>query len=183
MDIAILSVICLSVILLVRLWLTLGRAGSAILMALVAIALIACFVFVHSFQAFSKQTQVATVHCEAAATVPHTMLVELNGKTYYLGGDLWMLQSSTIEIQSWLHFLGVSSGYTLDRLDSQFDDPSHQTVKPIQLGGFSLYKKTDLWMFFPLIKSAYGSSVVEPCNGRDYVVLVDVNGDMLAHRA
>jgi hypothetical protein len=122
-------------------------------------------------------------HCGAAANVPHTMLVELNGKTYYLGGDLWMLQSSTIEIQPWLYFLGIKSGYTLDRLDSQFDDPNHDTVKPIQLGGFSFYKNTDLWMFFPLMKSAYGSSVVEPCDGRDYVVLVDVNGDLLAHRA
>lgn len=158
-----------------------GLEWMKALVLLLILALIGAFVLVHlSMTALNSKSQAATVRC--VADVPHHMLVTLNGVSYELAGDHWMLQSSVIEVQPWLYFIGVKSGYTLDRLDSQFDDPNHQTAKPIQLNGFSLYKSTNAWMLFPLIKSAYGNGIIQNCDGRTYNIFVDQSGDMSAER-
>jgi hypothetical protein len=78
--------------------------------------------------------------------------------------------------------LGVKSGYTLDRLTSQYDDQNAHAVKGVELGGFSLYKSTGVWRYIPLI-SAFGSGVIEPCDDQKYAVRVDASGEMYAERA
>jgi len=154
---------------------------AAISLILILLALL--FAFVHFLGTpFSGQAKIATISCQSPA--PHQMLVTLNGSTYELAGDRWTLQSSVVEIQPVWHFLGVTStGGSLDRLDSEFDNPNHPAARPIQLGGFSLYKMTDGWMLAHLIiKSSYGSGVVQNCDDRTYIIYVDQAGDLSAER-
>lgn len=183
MNVSTLAVVVLVCIAGIYLWMKIGKYAMQLIGVLLLIMLGLAFAFIHTFQAFSQQTKIATVHCSMVANKSHTMVLDMNGESYTLEGDRWQLQSSVVEVQPWLQFLGVKSGYTLDRLDSQFDDPNHENVRPIQLGGFSLYKSTDAWMFFPLIRSAYGNGVIQNCDGRTYNVFVDANGDMSANRA
>jgi uncharacterized membrane protein (Fun14 family) len=63
MDITILATIGLTFIVGGCIFYALGKTGSTILLLLAGIAVIGCFIFVHSFQALSKQTFAATVHC------------------------------------------------------------------------------------------------------------------------
>jgi drug/metabolite transporter superfamily protein YnfA len=74
MDITTIALGGLAAIVGVWLWFKLGKAGSTILLLLAGLAVIGCFVFVHSFQAFSQQTQVATVHC---SSLPDTFLTSI----------------------------------------------------------------------------------------------------------
>jgi len=177
-----LALLLLAIVVIV--WLCLKLGGKLIVFLIIGALVGVTFVFVFVHTAFSPlqdNEPVATVVCHSPQ--PHVMLVQINnGLAYALPGDRWMLQTSVIEVQPWMYFLGVQSGYTLDRLDSQFDDPNHETAKPIILNGFSLYKSTDAWMYFPLIKSAYGNAVIQGCDGRQYSIFVDASGDMSARR-
>lgn len=181
------AIIGLLIIVGVWLWLKLGKYIMTMLIIAILVALAGCFVVLHSFQSIG-QAPMATVRCSTVANIPHAMVVELStpggtlSHAYSLSGDRWMLQSSVVEVQPWLYFMGVTSGYTLDRLDGQFDDVNAHSARPIELGGFSLYKSTDAWRYLPLIKSTYGNGVIEPCDGRTYNVFVDKSGKMSAER-
>ena len=165
-------------IVLVALYKRIGAGWMKAIAVFILLFLVVSFVLIHlSFLYLSEgKTQAATLSCNATTTT-------FNGNRYPITGREMMLQTSVVEIQPWLHFLGMKSGYTWDRLDPEFSDTNHPTVRPVQLGGFSLYKATDAWMWFPIIKSAYGNGVVIPCDRRQYNILVDQAGDLSAERA
>src|SRR5215468_593502 len=67
-----------------------------------------------------SSTHVAFVSCSELEQ--HQMTVQLNGQSYEITGDRWELNASIVKIQPWLQFLGMSNGYSLNRLTGQFDD-------------------------------------------------------------
>lgn len=175
-----LALIILGVIVIVYLYRKIGRHGLG-LIGLIAVLLVGyAFFVVHSI---SSDPVAATVTCHQVANQSNTMVVTLNGETYELNGTRWMLQTSVVQVQDWAYFLGIRSGYTLDRLNGQFDDNQQHGQKPIELGGFSLYKSTELWRYVPLIKSSYGNGIILPCDSRTYSVKVDPEGSMHTERS
>jgi hypothetical protein len=177
------ALLILGIIVVVFLYKKIGGNGLVLILIAILVVLGALWAGIHSFTVLSKRNQVATVHCSTIANVPHTMAVSMDGKSYQLEGDRWMLQSSIVEFQDWTLFLGIKAGYTLDRLNSQYNDDKSHSQKPIELGGYSLYKNFPLWRYIPLIKSAYGNGVILPCDGRTYTVFADPNGSMFAQRS
>jgi hypothetical protein len=148
---------------------------------------------VFSFTSFNDRTLVATVQASAVANAAHTMAIELTTYSadgtqthveYEVSGDLWMLQSETIEYQSWVLALGVHSGYHLSRLSGEYSG-SELGSKPVQLGSWSWFNslENNVKLFFPVVKSAYGSSVIDPADGRVYNIYVDNAGDLVSERA
>ena len=176
---SLLAITALSGIALVWLWMKIGKHGMQLIAALLVILVGYAFFVVHSI---SDSPLVASIKCVQVTNQPHAMVVTMNDKSYEMHGDRWMLQTSAVQVQPWMYFLGIKSGYTLDRLNSQYDDDNAHSQKPVELGGFSLYKATDLWRYIPLIRSAYGSGVIEPCDGEKYVVHADASGTMYAER-
>jgi hypothetical protein len=176
---ATLALIIVGLIIVAFLYRKIGARGLG-LIALVVVVLFGYLYFVvHSF---NETSQVSTVTCHQITNTPHTIAVALNDSTYQLKGDRWELNGSVIRIQPWAYWLGVKSGYTLDRLTTQYDDTNAHEVRGIELGGFSLYKSTSVWRYIPLI-SAFGSGVIEPCDGQKYVIKADASGEMYAERA
>lgn len=171
-----------------------GRALGAILVVLCLLCA-GVWTLVHSFTTFSEQTLVAQVHASEAANQPHTMTVDLTTysvdgtpttETYELGGDMWFLQSQSVEFQPWIALFGAR-GYHLSRISGEYtaDQPNST---PVQLGT----RTTDNWftllennvkLFWPLVKSAYGSGVIEVADGRTYDVYVDNSGGLSVNRA
>jgi len=167
------------------LWMKIGKSGRQFFGLILVILVVAVFFIIQSFTMFAQETLVATVTCAMVTNKPHTMVVSLKRadrketETYEMGGDRWMLQSSVIRVQPYLHFLGISSGYSLTRLNPQFDDDKGHEVKPIDLGGI-YFERSNAWMYLPLIASTYGSGVIEPCNNANYNVFADIDGSMFA---
>ena len=176
----------------VYLFLKFGRALGGILLIL-CLVLAGVFALIHSFQAFSGQTLVATVQASPVANMPHEMAVSLTTYStdgtpthaeYEVAGDLWMLQSQTIELQPYLTFVGFKSGYHLSRLSGEYSS-SLAGSTPVQLGSWSWFNslENNVNLFVPVVKSAYSSAVVEPANGSTYNVFVDTSGDLVAEPA
>ena len=168
----------LAIIILGFLWQKIGRRGLLIIGLIVALALASSFVFLHTLQ---TSDQVATVKCSMVTNREHVMVIELNGATHELGGDRWLLQSTTVEVQPYMHFMGVKSAHMITRLDSEFDNPNHSTEKPVVLSSMH-FEDIQPLLLLPIIRSSYQSGVVENCNGT-YDVSADSNGDLSAHRA
>ena len=167
-----------------------GRALGGILVTL-CIVLVGVFALVHSFQSFNGPTRVATVQASQVANTSHEMAVSLTTYSadgtsshaeYAIGGDLWMLQSETIELQPYLNFVGIRSGYHLSRLSGEYND-SLAGSKPVQLGSWSWFNslENNVKLFVPVVKSAYSSAVIDPPG--TYNVYVDAAGDLSANRS
>lgn len=173
-----LALVVLTCILVAWIYSKIGLRGL-ILLAIVGLMFITgSFVFLHTLITSDK---VATVQCTEVTNDSHQMIMQLNGTAYTLGGDMWMLQGSTLEVQPYLYGLGIKSAHDLTRLGSEYSDPTHATAKPIGLGGTHFENMPGLLML-PIIRSSYQSAVIEPCDGREYVVTADVNGDLSAER-
>jgi hypothetical protein len=167
-----------------------GRALGALLLVLGAVAF-GVWTLIHSFQAFTGQTLVATVQASQVLNLQHTMAVELTTYSpdgtpthaeYEIEGDLWMLQSQTIELQPYLTFVGFKSGYHLSRLSGEYNS-SLAGSKPVQLGSWNWFNslENNVKLFFPIVRSAYSSAVIDPPG--NYNVYVDSAGDLTSERA
>jgi hypothetical protein len=183
---------CLAVMATVYLFLKFGRGLTIV--AVIAVLIVAVVGgLVLSFQSFNGRTLVASVQASAVSNVSHEMTVDLTtysadgtptAETYEIGGDMWFLSSETVEFQPWVLALGVHSGYHLSRLSGEYSD-SELGSKPVQLGSWSWFNgiENNIELFSPVIRSAYGSAVIEPADGRSYSVYVDAQGDLSAVRA
>lgn len=190
MSISQAAMLFLAIIAIVYLFLKCGKAFT-VLIAIGAILLIGIGALVFSFQGFNNQVLVATVQASAVQNMPHEMAVSLttydgNGNPtryeYELGGDRFMLQSEVVEFQPWLLFLGARSGYHLSRLSGEYNG-SIAGSKPVQLGSWNFFNslENNVGLFFPVVKSAYSSAVIDPPG--TYNIFVDNVGDLSANRA
>jgi hypothetical protein len=173
-----------TVIAVIWLWMKIGKSGRQFFGLIAVVLAVAVFFFIQTFVAFSQKTLVATVTAVAVENKPHTLLITLKraerteAETYEIAGDRWFLQVAVVELQPYMHFIGMKSVYSLTRLNGQFDSTSNKTSAPINLGGFALYEKTDDWMNIPFIRSAYGNSVIKTVG--EFRVYADVNGELSA---
>jgi hypothetical protein len=167
-----------------------GRALGALLLVL-GVVTFGVWALIHSFQAFNGQTLVATVQASQVSNIPHEMAVELTTYSpdgtpihseYEVAGDLWMLQSQTIELQPYLTFVGFKSGYHLSRLSGEYNS-SLAGSTPVQIGSWSWFNslENNVKLFFPIVHSAYSSAVIDPTG--TYNVCVDSAGDLTSERA
>jgi len=170
---------------------TYGKALTIVIA--IATSIVICVgVLLLSFQSVNSRTQIATIRAVPVENKPHTMIVSITTfdhfkaattQTYELPGDRWFLQSQVVEYQPWVLFIGLKSGYHLQRLEGEFDSDTPNS-KAIQLGNWSWFNtlENNVKLFFPVIKSAYGNAVIDPADGRTYGVYVDPQGDMSAIR-
>jgi len=187
------ALVAIAIIVLVWLYSKIGKGGllAVIVLALPIIVIIA---LVTSFQSFNGRTLVATVRATSAQNAPHTMAIDMTSyssdgpplpaKSYEVGGDLWMLQCQTIELQGYLNFLGIKSGYHLQRLSGEYNG-SLAGSTPVPLGNWSFFNglENNVKLFFPVVKSAYSNAVIEPANGATYNIYADTAGDLVAEPA
>lgn len=167
-----------------------GKGVTAFLVIAVVL-IMGCGSLISSFEAFSGKALVATVQAVSVQGQSHEMIVHLSTydswgdtteKTYEIGGDLWMLQCQTIEAQGWLNFFGIHAGYHLQRLSGEYSG-SLLGSKPILLGSWSFFNwlEENVQVFFPVVRSAYSSAVIDPPG--TYNIYVDNSGDLSAERA
>jgi|SRR5579859_5952305 len=192
MSVQFAAVLCFAIIAAGYLLKRFGRGLTAVIVVAVLV-LVGVFGLVHSFATFSDRTLVATVRATPVANQAHMMVVEMTtydgwgnptDTSYELGGDRFMLQAQVVEFQPWLLFMGVKSGYHLQRLEGQYDGDTANS-KPVQLGSWSWFNglENNVGLFFPVAESAYENAVIEVADGRMYNVYVDSAGDLSAERA
>jgi hypothetical protein len=162
-----------------------GRGG--IVLIILAVPVIGLYLLVHSFQAFTSTTLVATVQASPVVNAPHTIAIAMTTydpsgnpthAEYELDGDRWELNADVVAFPDWMNFLGISNGFQLSRLTSQYEDTNAHTITPIGLGG------GNSTVTLPFIeKSHYRNGVIEPDDGVTYNVYCTLQGDVYAQRA
>jgi len=185
MSIEIAAIIGLAAIGIVGLFRRFGGELGGILL-LLAVPIIGVFALVHSFQAFSSTTRVATVQASPVANAQHEMAISLttyNGAgdptryEYELAGDRWELNADVVAFPDWMNFLGISNGFQLSRITSQYDDTNAHSIQPVPL------QHSQTFSIPFLEKSHYTGGVLEPADGVTYSVFVTLQGQMYAVHA
>jgi len=190
MSISNAAFIVIAVIAIGYLYRKLGGQGLRLLGTLILvgaiIGIVLLTVLIHSFQAFTSTTRVATVQASPVVNQPHTMAISMTtydgsgGSTheeYELQGDRWELNADVIEYQPWVNLLGVKNGFSLSRLTSQYDDTNAHTIQPVDLQHGQTFA-------IPFVeKSHYRNGVLEPADSATYNVYVTIQGDVYASHA
>lgn len=167
------------------LFLKLGRNGGTALLLLIA-PIVGIWMLVHSFQAFDATTKVATIQASPIVNQPHTMAIAFTSydnagnpthAEYELSGDRWELSADVVNFQPWVNLLGVSNGFQLSRLTSQYDDSNAHSVQPVELPHNQAFS-------IPFVeRSHYTGGVIMPADGTTYNIFVTLEGQMFAQHA
>jgi len=154
-----------------------GVAFSVVLLSLGSLCL-GFWVSLRSFEAFSRSTLVAEVHCRwfgqkqfALSLVPVRHGTRQPAQTFRLRGDQWTISGGIVKWHPWLTALGVPSYHKLTRVSGRFAKAAEEQAAPAS--AFELNGGVDWvwwWLYrldpyLPFVEAAYGSAAfayVEP---------------------